>query len=59
MPSRALTMDELQNISDDKVARRHDEEAKTMAVGVDYFRDGLNRRHQERQTRATTYQRIM
>ena len=47
---QALSLNELQNLSDDELVRRHDEQAKTTGVGVDYCLDEINRRHQERQT---------
>ena len=47
---QALSLYELRNLSDDELARRHDEQAMTTGVGVDYCLDEINRRHQERQT---------
>ena len=49
MPGNALSLSALQNLSDEEVVRRHDEQAKTTFVGIDYFLSELNRRYQKRQ----------
>ena len=50
MPGNALSLHDLQKLTDDEVVKRHDEQAKTTVVGTQYFLDELNRRYQERQT---------
>ena len=50
MPGMALSLHDLQNLTDDEVIRKHDEQAKTTVVGTQYFLGELNRRYQERQT---------
>ena len=52
MPGMALPLHELQNLGDDEVVRKHDEQAKSTFVGTQYFLDELNRRYQERQTKS-------
>ena len=49
MPGNALSLSALQNLSDEEVVRRHDEQAKTTVVAIDYFLSELNRRYQKRQ----------
>ena len=43
-------MSELRNLSDDKLVALHDEQAKYTGIGVQYYLDELNRRHQESHT---------
>ena len=52
MPGMALSLSDLQKLTDDELVERHDAQAKTTVVGTQYFLDELNRRHQERQTKA-------
>ena len=52
MPGMALSLSDLQNLTDDELVKRHDSQAKTTVVGTQYFVDELNRRYQERQTNA-------
>ena len=52
MPGMALSLSDLRNLTDDELVERHDSQAKTTVVGTQYFLDELNRRYQERQTKA-------
>ena len=52
MPTKALSLSDLQNLTDDELVERHDAQARTTVVGTQYFEDELNRRYQERQTKA-------
>ena len=52
MPGMALLLFDLQNLTNDELVKRHDEQAKTTVVGTQYYQDELNRRSQDRQTRA-------
>ena len=52
MPGMALSLSDLQNLTDDELVEWHDSQAKTTVVGIQYFLDELNRRYQERQTKA-------
>ena len=52
MPGMAPSLFELRNLTDDEVVRMHDEQAKTTVVAPQYYLDELNRRSQDRQTRA-------
>ena len=63
MPGNALSLSDLRNLTDDELVGKHDYQAETTVIGIQYFLDELNRRHQERQTRAmlrfTTWITIM
>ena len=48
----ALSLKELRALPEDELVRRHDVDAKTTGVGIDYYLGELNRRYQERQTKA-------
>ena len=50
MPGMALTLSDLRNLTDDELVERHDIQAKSTVVGIQYYLDELNRRNQERQT---------
>ena len=52
MPGMALSLSDIRNLTDDELVERHDSQAKTTVVGTQYFLDELNRRYQERQTKA-------
>ena len=52
MPGSALSLSDLRNLADGELVERHDSQAKTTVVGTQYFVDELNRRYQERQTKA-------
>ncbi|MDE2900033.1 MAG: hypothetical protein OXN15_03285 [Chloroflexota bacterium] len=52
MSDRAMSLEELQKLSLEELVRRHDEQAKTTVVGVDYFLNEINRRSQQHQTDA-------
>ena len=52
MPAKALSFSELRNLSDDQLVKMYDYQARTTRVGIDYFVDELNRRYQERSTKA-------
>ena len=52
MPGRALSLKDLQNLTDDELVKRHDEQAETTVVGTQYYQDELNRRSLDRQTKA-------
>ena len=52
MPGMALSLSDLRSLTDDELVERHDSQAKTTVVGTQYFLDELNRRYQERQTKA-------
>ena len=52
MPGMALSLSDLRSLTDDELVERHDYQAKTTVVGTQYFLDELNRRYQERQTKA-------
>ena len=52
MPGKALSLSDLRNLTDDELVEKHDAQAKTTGVGIQYFLDELNRRYQERQTKA-------
>ena len=51
MPGRALSLPDLRNLTDDELVERHDSQAETTVVGIQYFVDELNRRYQDRQTK--------
>ena len=63
MPGKALSLSDLRNLTDDELVEKHDYQAETTVIGIQYFLDELNRRQQERQTRAmlrfTTWITIM
>ena len=46
----ALSMHDLNNLSDDELVNLYDEQARRTGIGIDHYLDELNRRHQERQT---------
>ena len=48
----ALSLSDLRNLTDDELVERHDFQAETTAVVTQHFLDELNRRYQERQTKA-------
>ena len=52
MPGMALSLSDHRNLTDDELVEKHDAQAKTTVVGIQYFLDELNRRYQERQTQA-------
>ena len=52
MPGQALSLSDLRKLTDDELVERHDAQAKTTVVGIQYFLDELDRRYQERQTKA-------
>ena len=52
MPGMALSLSDLRKLTDDELVERHDAQAETTFVGIQYFLDELNRRYQERQTKA-------
>ena len=52
MPGMALSLSDLRNLTDDELAKSHDGQAKTTVVGTQYYQDELNRRSQDRQTKA-------
>ena len=52
MPGMAISLSDLRNLSDDELVKRHDDQAKTTVVGTQYYQDELNRRSQDRQTKA-------
>ena len=52
MHGMALSLLDLRSLPDDELVERHDSQAKTTVVGTQYFLDELNRRYQERQTKA-------
>lgn len=52
MHGMALSLSDLRNLTDEELVERHDAQAKTTGVGTQYFSDELNRRYQERQTKA-------
>ena len=52
MPGMASFFAELRKLTDDELIKRYDEQAKKTSVGTNYYRDELNRRSQDRQTKA-------
>ena len=46
------SLNDLRALPDDELARRHDSHARNTAVGTRHYLDELNRRDQERQTKA-------
>lgn len=50
MPGMALSLSDLRNLTDDELVEKHDAQAKTTVVGIQYYLDELSRRYQERQT---------
>ena len=52
MPGMALSLSDLRNLTDDELVEKHDTQAKTTVVGIQYYLDELNRRYQERLTKA-------
>ncbi|OGP68419.1 MAG: hypothetical protein A2W27_11025 [Deltaproteobacteria bacterium RBG_16_44_11] len=48
----AYTLKELQELSDDQLISEHDALAQSTVMGINYYRDELNRRGQNRQTEA-------
>lgn len=47
----AYTIAELRALSEADLVREHDRIAQTTVLGLNYFRDELNRREQDKQTR--------
>lgn len=52
MPGPALSLSDLRNLTYDELVEKHDYQAKTTVVGIQYFLDELSRRYQERQAEA-------
>ena len=52
MPGMALTLSDLRSLTDDELVERHDIQAKSTVVGIQYYLDELSRRHQEQQTKS-------
>ena len=48
----ALPLSDLRKLTDDELIKRYDEQAKKTPVGTNYYQDELNRRSQDRQTKA-------
>lgn len=44
----SLKLNELRNLSDEEIEARYDAATKDVGVGIDYWRDELERRRQER-----------
>ena len=52
MPGMAQSLSGLRSLTDDELVKKHDDQAKTTVVGIQYYLDELNRRYQERQTKS-------